>query len=201
MWLSFWGTSMLPLQHGHVALISTTLLASLQPLALRYNLKQCVDFPTHIRHDGSLGSTLDLCFTNNVQAIRKVTSLPPLGQSEHTMVGCSIDFISGKKPTSSSKTPSKIMLIFRWLTRNSRPLIGLKSQQPPLLIVHDTDGSHCFSLLWTNTSLPNRLEPQKINPHGWTSLKITNQTKASGMERIQTNSLCGKPLKLSFNQE
>ena len=35
---------------------------SLEPLALRYNLKQCVDFPTHIRHDGSLGSTLDLCF-------------------------------------------------------------------------------------------------------------------------------------------
>ena len=64
---------------------------SLEPLALRYNLKQCVDFPTHIRHDGSLGSTLDLCFTNNVQAIRKVTSLPPLGQSDHTMVGCSID--------------------------------------------------------------------------------------------------------------
>ena len=69
---------------------------SLQPLALRYNLKQCVDFPTHIRHDGTLGSTLDLCFTNNVQAIRKVTSLPPLGQSDHTMVGCSIDLSPAK---------------------------------------------------------------------------------------------------------
>ena len=30
------------------------------------------------------------------------------------------------------------------------------------------------------------------------AFKSTNQTKASGMERIQTNSFFGKPLKLSF---
>ena len=139
---------------------------SLQPLALRYNLKQCVDFPTHIQHDGSLGSTLDLCFTNNVQAICKVTSLPPLGQSDHTMVGCSIDLTPAKSQPVHPNAVffSTIMLILRWLTRNSRPSIGLKSQQPPLLIVHGTDGSHCFSLLWTNISLPNWLEPQKNKP-------------------------------------
>ena len=44
---------------------------SLQPLALRYNLKQCVDFPTHIRYDGSLGQ-LSTCVlrTTSRQSVR-----------------------------------------------------------------------------------------------------------------------------------
>ena len=49
IWLSFWGTSMLPLQHGHVALISTTLLASLcsRALALRYHESKAMCWLSH----------------------------------------------------------------------------------------------------------------------------------------------------------
>ena len=59
------------------------------------------------------------------------------------------------------------MLILRWLTRNSRSSIGLKSQQPPLLIVHGTDGSHCFSLLWTIKHIPSKLVGAPKNKPPW----------------------------------
>ena len=62
----------------------------LEPMILRYHLAQCVDFPTHIRNDGSFGATLDLLLTNYPEAMSEPTSLPPLGQSDHVTISCTI---------------------------------------------------------------------------------------------------------------
>ena len=62
----------------------------LKPMILRYHLAQCVDFPTHIRNDGSFGATLDLLLTNYPEAVSEPTSLPPLGQSDHVTISCTI---------------------------------------------------------------------------------------------------------------
>ena len=82
---------------------------------------------------GPLGQLLTCAFTNNVQAIRKVTSLPPLGQSDHTMVGCSIDLSPVK---SQPVHPKRRVFLYDnvdlALVNEARPSIGQKSQQPPL---------------------------------------------------------------------
>ena len=62
----------------------------LEPMILRYHLAQCVDFPTHIRNDGSFGATLDLLLTNYPEAMNEPTSLLPLGQSDHVTKSCTI---------------------------------------------------------------------------------------------------------------
>ena len=59
-------------------------------MTLRYHLAQCVDFPTHIRNDGSFGATLDLLLTNYPEAMSEPTSLPPLGHSDHVTISCTI---------------------------------------------------------------------------------------------------------------
>ena len=63
---------------------------SLESLFLRLGLHQCVDFPTHLRHDGSLGSLLDLVLVSDRNIVSQVSSLPPIGQSDHVVVQCSL---------------------------------------------------------------------------------------------------------------
>ena len=57
---------------------------------LRLGLHQCVSSPTHLLPDGSLGSTLDLVLLSRPSLLGNVSTLPPLGSSDHLSVLCRI---------------------------------------------------------------------------------------------------------------
>ena len=58
----------------------------LEPAFSRLGLHQCVDSPTHLQVDGSLGSLLDLVLTSTRHAVVHVDTQPPLGSSDHLSV-------------------------------------------------------------------------------------------------------------------
>lgn len=47
-----------------------------------------MDFPTHLRNDGSLGSPLDLVLVSDRSLVSDVSSLSPVGGSDHVVVRC-----------------------------------------------------------------------------------------------------------------
>ena len=61
---------------------------SLEPVFHRLGLHQCLDFPTHLRNDGSLGSLLDLVLVSDRSLVSDVSSLSPVGGSDHVVVRC-----------------------------------------------------------------------------------------------------------------
>ena len=63
---------------------------SLEPATLRQGLCQHVNFSTHIRNNGSLGSTLDLLFSSENSLVDSITALPPLGRSDHIVLNCNL---------------------------------------------------------------------------------------------------------------
>ena len=63
----------------------------LEPVLSTLNLYQHVSSPTHLRHDGSLGSLLDVIITNdNNNNVSAIKLHPPLGASDHLMVECKL---------------------------------------------------------------------------------------------------------------
>ena len=63
----------------------------LEPLFLQMGLHQCVESPTHLQPDGSLGSLLDLVLTTTPNLISNLSTLPPLGSSDHLCVTCHLN--------------------------------------------------------------------------------------------------------------
>ena len=61
---------------------------ALDPALLRLGLHQAVSFPTHLRPDGSLSSLLDLLLVSSADLVSRVSSLPPLGKSNHVVLQC-----------------------------------------------------------------------------------------------------------------
>ena len=66
--------------------------ASLEPAFLQFGLTQHVHQPTHLRPDGQDGSTLDLVLSSSPNSVSSVTTLPPLGKSDHCVLHCIFDF-------------------------------------------------------------------------------------------------------------
>ena len=60
----------------------------LQPTLLRLGLHQCVTCPTHLHNDGSLGSLLDVVLSSDPRLVTGVSTLPPVGSSDHLSVLC-----------------------------------------------------------------------------------------------------------------
>ena len=61
----------------------------LEPALSTLNLYQHVSSPKHLRHDGSLGSLLDVIITNN-NNVSAIKPHPPLGVSDHLIVECKL---------------------------------------------------------------------------------------------------------------
>ena len=63
----------------------------LEPLFLRLGLHQVVSTPTHLRPDGSFGSLLDLLLVSGAGLVSRVSTLPPLGRSDHVVLQCCLN--------------------------------------------------------------------------------------------------------------
>ena len=63
----------------------------LEPVFLRLGLHQTVTFPTHLHPDGSFGSLLDLLLVSSPGLLSAVSSLPPLGRSDHVTLRYSLN--------------------------------------------------------------------------------------------------------------
>jgi len=70
--------------------VTSTAGRILEPAFLSLGLYQCVQSPTHLSANGSLGSLLDLILTTSPDLIspRSINVLPPLGKSDHLPVLC-----------------------------------------------------------------------------------------------------------------
>lgn len=64
----------------------------LEQTFLQLGLHQMVDTPTHLSNDGSIHSLLDLVLVSSANFVSKITTLPPLGSSDHLAVFCSLKF-------------------------------------------------------------------------------------------------------------
>lgn len=72
---------------------TTALGREAEAFAIINNLSQLVDFPTRVPdRDGDRAHTLDLVLTTNPTLFSNVSSLPPLGSSDHCMISCSLEF-------------------------------------------------------------------------------------------------------------
>ena len=61
----------------------------LEPTSHQLGLKHFVSFPTHLRNDAAIGGLcLDLVFCSSPALVKRISSVAPLGKSDHVMVQC-----------------------------------------------------------------------------------------------------------------
>ena len=81
----------------------------LDPLTLSQGLCQLVNFPTHLRSDGSLGSTQDLLLSSEKNILSSVQALLPLGRSENVALYCDLSAITANNRINNTRPGRRIL--------------------------------------------------------------------------------------------
>ena len=76
---------------------------TLEASFLHLGLTQCVNSPTHISHDGSLGSLLDLILVSDASLVSDISTHPPLGRSDHLAVLCQLSTAASSRRHGSGR--------------------------------------------------------------------------------------------------
>ena len=160
----------------------------LEPLFLQMGLHQCVESPTHFQPDGSLGSLLDLVLTTTPNLISKLSTLPPLGSSDHLCVTCHLNV----NPSRSIRSLPK--RIWNYEKADVRELNNALANAD-WNIVDNSDIDSALSA-WNETflSIVSKFVPSKIirtikkkNPFVNKDIETAIKEKHSALRRLKKN--------------